>query len=173
MMGPRRCLGLAVLAATVSVLLPAGSAPDKISDDAKAYQAQLEAMMGQETGKILDKLAAWKFEVVDAWMTDTAASKDFALRNKGKTKFSKKEIAEIFSPAGKYKVAVYGLHVASDSATMGTVDQFGMSYQKDATVDLRVFTIIRIVLRDEKLISVRNWPKMESSAVAGGTWRIR
>jgi hypothetical protein len=163
----------AVLAASVSLLVPAGLAPDKISDDAKVYQSELEAMKGQEPRKILDKLAAWKFEPMVAWMSDTPESKDFKKFNKGKTKFSKKEIAEIFNPLGKFKIAVYGIQVATESATTGTVDEFGRGSMKDATHTLQICTAVRIVFRDEKLISVRTWPKMESSEIAGGTWRLR
>jgi hypothetical protein len=164
---------LAVLAAAVSVLFLAGLASDKISDDATAYQNELEAMKGQEPRAVLNKLVSWKFDPMVAWMADTPESKDFKKFNKGKTKFSKKELAEIFNPAGNFKIAVYGLLVGTDSATTGSVDQFGMGSMKDASHNLQIFTVIRIVFRDEKLISVRTWPKMESSEVAGGTWRLR
>jgi hypothetical protein len=29
------------------------------------------------------------------------------------------------------------------------------------------------VFKEDKLISVRTWPKLESSDIAGGTWYIR
>jgi hypothetical protein len=165
--------GVVLLGVSVAILFLAGFASDKISDNARAYQAEMVALKGQETSKILDKLASWKFELVDAWITETPALTDFKKHNRGKTKFTKQEIAEIFDPAGKFKVAVYGIQVATNSATQGTVDQFGMSYQKDATVDLQVFTVIRLVFKDEKLIDARTWAKMESSAIAGGTWYLR
>jgi hypothetical protein len=165
--------GVAVLAASVLVLLAAGRASDKISDDAKVYQTGLEAMKGQEPRAVLNKLESWKFEPMVAWMADTPASKDFKKFNKGKTKFSKTELAEIFEPAGKFKIAVYGLLVATDSATTGSVDQFGMGSMKDASHNLQIFTVVRVVFRDEKLIDVRTWPKMENSEIAGGTWRLR
>lgn len=166
-------LSFAILAASVSLLSPAGPAPDKISDDAKIFQAELEAMKGQEPRKVLDKLAAWKFEAMVAWMADTPESKDFKKFSKGKTKFTKKEIAEIFDPPGKFKIAVYGVLVGTESATTGTVDEFGRGSMKDASHTLQIYTAIRIVFRDDRLISVRTWPRMESSEVAGGTWRLR
>ena len=165
--------GVVVLAASVSALFLAGYASDKISDDAKIIQTELEAMKGQEPRPILDKLTAWKFEPMVAWMADSPETKDFKKFNKGKTKFSKKELAEIFNPLGKFKIAVYGILVATDSATSGSVDQFGMGSMKDASHNLQIYTVIRIVFRDEKLISIRTWPKMENSEIAGGTWRIR
>jgi hypothetical protein len=173
MMRTRVFLGVTVLAASVFVLRPAGLASDKIADDAKVYQTAIEAMKGQGPRAVLNKLESWKFEPMVAWMADTSASKDFKKFNKGKTKFSKQELAEIFEPAGKFKIAVYGLMVATDSATTGSVDQFGMGSMKDASHNLQIFTVIRIVFRDEKLIDVRTWPKMENSEIAGGTWRIR
>lgn len=167
---PRFFLLVLVLAAAV---FAAGFGADKISDEAKAFQAGLEAMKGQEPPKILDQLAAWKFELMDAWMADGPASADFKMHNKGKTKFDKKETAALFAAAGKYKFAIYGIQVAADSATMGTIDEAGMSYQKDATVNLQVFTVVRITFRDDKLIDVRTWPRLQSSSIAGGTWYLR
>jgi hypothetical protein len=163
----------AVLAAVVSSFCLGGSAADKISDNAKVFQAELEAMKGQAPRAILDKLLAWKFEPMSAWTTEDAASDDFKTKNKGKAKFTKKEIAEVFGQAGKYKIAVYGLLVGTESATTGEVDELGRTVMKDASVSVQIFTTIRIVFRDEKLISVRTWPKMESSAVTGGTRYIR
>lgn len=165
--------GMAVLIASASFLVPADFASDKISDDAKVYQSELETMKGQEPRKVLDRLAAWKFEPMVAWMADTPESKDFKKLNKGKTKFTKTEIVEIFDPPGKFKIAVYGILVGTESATTGTVDEFGRGSMKDATHTLQIYTAVRIVFRDDKLISVRTWPKMESSEIAGGTWRLR
>lgn len=168
-----RTLRVAVAAALVCVAAAGSAAGDKTTDAAKACQAELAAMMGEAPPKILDKIAAWKFELIDAWMADDPASLDFQKHNKGKTKFSKKEIAELLGPPGKYKFALYGLQVAADSATMGTIDQMGMSFQKDSTVNLEVFTVVRITFRDDKLVDVRTWPKLQSSSVAGGTWYMR
>jgi len=173
MKNSRGIMKAAVIGSAVAILCLAGFASDKISDNAKTYQAGLEAMKGQEYPKILAKLADWKFELVDAWMTETPASQDFAKHNGGKVKFSKKEIAEIFSPAGNFKVAVYGLLLGTDSATMGTIDGGGMSFAKDATVNLQIYTVIRVVFKEDKLISVRTWPKLESSNITGGTWHLR
>ncbi len=163
----------AALAAVLAWVAAAGSAGDKTTDAAKAYQAELTAMMGQEPPKVLDQIAGWKFELIDAWMSDDVASLDFQKHNKGKTKFSKKDMAELLGPPGKYKFALYGLQVATDSATMGTIDSTGMSYQKDSTVNLETFTVIRITFRDDKLIEARTWPKLQSSSIAGGTWYMR
>lgn len=172
-MSLRNLTGAAVLAAVVSPFCLGGSAADKVSDNAKAFQAELEAMKGQSPRAILDKLQAWKFEPMSAWMTEDPASTDFKTKNRGKTKFTKKEIAEIFGQAGSYKIAVYGLLVGTESATMGEVDGMGRTVMKDASVSVQIYTAIRLVFRDEKLVSVRTWPKMERSAVTGGTRLIR
>jgi hypothetical protein len=174
MIDPKGLVKAVAVSAALTALLTAGTAAaDKVSDAAKVYQAQLEAMKGQAPPKILDLVASWKFELIDAWMADAAASLDFQKHNKGKTKFSKKEIAELLGPPGKYKFALYGLQVAADSATMGTIDEMGMSYQKDSTVNLEVFTVVRLTFRDDQLVDVRTWPKLQSSSVAGGTWYLR
>ncbi len=172
-MSKRDLTRVAVLAAVLAVLSSGGSPADKISDDAKAFQAGLEAMKGQAPRPILDKLADWKFEAMSAWMTEGPAAKDFKANNIGKAKFTKKEIAEIFDQPGQYKIAVYGVLVGTDTATMGEVDELGRTIMKDASLRVNIYTAVRIVFRDERLISVRTWPKMESSAVAAGTRYIR
>lgn len=165
--------GVAALSLGLVVLGSRALAQDKISDDAKAYQTQIEALMGQAPPPVLNKLVGWKFEPMVAWMSDDVNSKEFKKFNRGKTRFSKKELADIFASPGQYKIAVYGLLVATDSATTGSVDQFGMTSLKDASHSLQIYTAIRIVFRDDKLIAVQVWPRMESSEVAGGAWRIR
>ena len=169
----RRSVLFVLLPAVLAVVAAAGAAEDKVADQAKAYQAELETFKGQEPPKVLDKLAAWKFELIDAWMAEAATTADFQKHNKGKTKFTKQEIADLLAPAGKYKFALYGIQVAADSATMGTIDSMGMGFQKDSTVALQVFTVVRIAFRDDKLIDVRTWPKLQSSSIAGGTWYLR
>jgi hypothetical protein len=168
-----RIMKAAVLGSVIAALCLAGFASDKVADNAKMYQAGLEAMKGQEYPKILAKLAEWKFELGNEWMMETPASKDFAEHNRGKTKFSKKEIAEIFDQAGKYKIEVYGLLVGTDSVTMGTINSAGMSAGMDNTVNLKSYTVIRVVFNEDKLANVRTWPKLESSTITGGSWRIR
>lgn len=172
-MNERAFIRAAVLAAALAVLVSAGSPVDKISDDAKAFQAQLETLKGQPPRPVLDQLAGWKFEPMSAWMTEGPAAKDFKANNIGKGKFTKKEIAEIFDQPGHYKIAVYGLLVGTETATTGEVDELGRTVMKDASLRVNIYTAIRIVFRDERLISVRTWPKMESSAVMGGTRYIR
>lgn len=166
-------LGVVLLLATVPWGSADGFAADKIKDNAKVFQAELEAMKGQEPQKVLAKLAGWKFEPMYAWKTEDPVSKDFKANNIGKTKFSKQEIAEIFSSPGAYKVAVYVLQVGTDTATTGEVNELGQTIGKDASHTIQIFTAVRIVFKDDKLVSVRTWPKMESAAVSGGTKLIR
>ena len=162
-----------VLVAIVSALCLGGSPQEKVAADVKAYQAELEAMKGQAPKGILDKLASWKFELLAAWKTDNPASPDFKKLNKGKTRFIKKEISELLGPAGTYKIATYGLLIGTETATTGTIDELGRGVDKDASYTVRIYTAIRITFRDDKLIDVRSWPKVDSSQVSGGTWRQR
>ncbi|HSA97219.1 MAG TPA: hypothetical protein VLJ16_14280 [Acidobacteriota bacterium] len=165
--------GVVFLAAAVSASAADGFGADKIKDNAKVFQAELEAMKGEAPQKVLDKLTGWKFEPLYAWKTEDPASKDFKANNIGKTRFSKQEVAEIFGQAGQYKVAVYVLQVGTDTASTGEVNEMGQTIGKDASHTIQIFTAIRLVFKDEKLVSVRTWPKMESSAVSGGTKLIR
>ncbi|HVP90344.1 MAG TPA: hypothetical protein VMS75_03905 [Terriglobales bacterium] len=162
-----------VLALAVAAIGLSGLASDKAADNAKAYQADLEAMKGSEPPAILNKLADWKFDLMGAWMAENPSPKEVSKHDIGKVKFSKQEVQDIFGSAGKYKVAVYGKVVGTNQVTTGTVDQTGSSFNKDLTVDLQVFTVVRLVFKDEKLTNVRIWPKLELSGVSGGTWYIR
>jgi hypothetical protein len=166
-------LRFVVLGSAVAVLCLAGLASDKAADNAKAYQAELETMKGNGPPPILNKLADWKFELMGAWMAENPSPKDVAKHAKGKVKFSKQEVQDIFGSAGKYKVAVYGKVVGVSQATTGTIDETGSSFSKDLTVDLQVYTVIRVVFKDEKLTNVKTWPKLEVSGVSGGTWLIK
>ena len=163
----------AVLVAIVSALCLGGSPEDQVAADVKALQAELEAMKGQEPKGVLDKLASWKFELLAAWKTDDPASSDFKKLNKGKTRFTKKELAELLGPAGTYKIATYGLLIGTETATTGTIDELGRGVDKDAAYTVRIYTAIRVTFRDDKLIDVRSWPKVDSSQVSGGTWLQR
>lgn len=172
-MNMRGLSAVAILAAIVLTPGPGVSSEDKISENAKAFQAEIETMTGQPPQKVLDKLLSWKFELMGAWKTENPDTPDFRKLNKGKTRFTKKEIAELLVPGPTYKVAFYGLLVGTDSATTGTIDELGRGVDKDASYTVRIFTVIRIVFRDDKLIQVRAWPKVDSSQVTGGTWRDR
>jgi hypothetical protein len=172
-MSMKRMLGAAILATVVSALCLGASSGDQVAADVKALQAELEAMKGQGPKGVLDKLTSWKFELLAAWKTDDPASSDFKKLNKGKTRFTKKEIAELLAPAGTYKIATYGLQVGTEAATTGTIDELGRGVDKDASYVVRVYMAIRITFRDDKLIDVRSWPRVDSSQVSGGTWRQR
>jgi hypothetical protein len=172
-MNMRGLSGVAIIAAIVLAPCLGGSSEDKISENAKAFQAEIETMTGQPPQKVLDKLLSWKFELMGAWKTEDPDTPDFKKFNKGKTRFTKKEIAELLVPGPTYKIAFYGFLVGTEAATTGAIDELGRGVDKDASYTVRIFTVIRIVFRDDKLIQVRAWPKVESSQVTGGTWRDR
>ena len=169
----RRMLGAAILATVVSALCLGGSPEDQVAAEVKALQAELEAMKGQAPKGVLDKLVSRKFELLAAWKTEDPASSDFRKLNKGKTRFTKKEIAELLGPTGTYKIATYGLLIGTETATTGTIDELGRGVDKDAAYTVRIYTAIRVTFRDDKLIDVRSWPKVDSSQVSGGTWLQR
>ncbi len=164
--------GALVLA--VAIVSLAGLASDKATDDAKTYQAELETMKGQAPANIITKLGEWKFEVAEAWRADNPTAKDVTQHNRGKVKFSKQEIKEVFGEPGHYKVALYSKVVGTSSATMGSIDGMGMTVHKDGTFELKVYTVIRLVFKEDKLTNVRTWPKVDSSALSGGnSWRVQ
>lgn len=169
-----RMMSAFVLLCAVLLAVPSDAgAQDKIAENAKAFQAELEAMKGRPIADVLNKFESWKFEPLAAWITKDPASKDFKRYNTGKTKFTKQEIAAIFQPAGEYKIAVYGLLVGTETATSGGIDEYGRGVDKDASYLLQIYTAVRVVFLDGNLLDVRTWPKVESSEVSGGKWRIR
>ena len=162
-----------LLCAVLLAVTPVAGAQEKNAENAKAFQAELEGMKGRPVADVLGKFEAWKFEPLAAWVTKDPASKDFKRFNTGKTKFSKKEIEAVFQKAGEYKIAVYGLLVGTETATSGGIDEYGRGVDKDAAYLLQIYTAVRVVFLDGNLVDVRTWPKVESSEVSGGKWRIR
>lgn len=164
-----------VLAAVASLALfaSAQSSGVSVAERAKAWNAEIEAMMGQPTQPVLDKFLSWKLDLMAAWKTEDPDSADFKKLNKGKTRFTKKEIAELLVPGPTYKIAFYGFLVGTEAATTGTIDELGRGVDKDASYMVRIYTVIRVVFKDDKLVQVKTWPKVDSSQVSGGTWRQR
>jgi hypothetical protein len=163
----------AILASAILLAFLAGVASDKAGDNAKAYQAELDGMKGTTPPNILMKLEKWEFQRMDAWMMDNPTTKDLSKHDWGKVRFSKQEVRDFLSQAGKYKFALYGKVVGTSSATMGSIDEMGLSYAKDATVELKILTVVRLVFLDDKLVNVRTWPKVEAERISGGNaWRV-
>jgi hypothetical protein len=162
-----------LMALTMAVLCAAAAGADKVIEAAKAYQAELETMIGQAPMTLVDKIEGWQFLRSDAWKEDSPSAKAIGKHRMGKVKFSKQELKDVFGGPGQYKVAVYSKLVGTSSATRGTISEIGLSNNKDATITLKVFTVIRMVFKDEKLVNVRTWPKVEGSSMSGGnSWSV-
>ncbi len=163
--------GAAVLFAAALGL--AGSASDKITDNAKAYQADLDKMMGEAPMTIVAKLTEWEFLRSDTWLADNPTPNDIRKHPMSKAKFSKQELKDVFGAPGRYKVGVYSKLVGTSQASMGTISDIGMQNNKDATFNVKIFTVVRMVFRDEKLVQIKVFPKIEGSTVSGGNgWRL-
>jgi hypothetical protein len=164
-----------ILVTLASFVLLAGAQPggESVAERAKAWNAEIEAMIGQPPQPVLDKLLSWKLDLIAAWKTEDPNSSDFKKLNKGKTRFTKKEIADLLVPGPTYKIAFYGFLVGTEAATTGYIDEQGRGVDKDASYTVRIYTVIRVVFKDDKLVQVRTWPKVDSSQVSGGTWRQR
>ena len=142
-----------VLVLAIAVLCSACSASNKVSVEAK--------------------LAGWKFELQGSWSAENPTPKEVAGQNYGKIRFSKQEISSIFGSPGEFRVEIFAKLVGSESATIGTITGSGTTAYKDTTVDLEIYTVIRVVFKNGKLTDVRTWPKLERSEYSGGMWRIR
>jgi hypothetical protein len=156
----------------VAVIVPVSGRssvePQKPKAQAKIYEETLKGMIGEPFGKVLSTIDDWKFEALVAWEAENPTAKDVAKYNRNKVKFSKKEIAEIFGPGGKFSVIVYNKLVGTESAMIGEIDSSGMGAGKDATVTLNKYTVIRVVFKDNVLNLFKVWPIMEQSGMAGG-----
>ncbi len=162
-----------VLALALSALGFAAFAADQASDDAKAYHAELETMKGQPPASVIAKLEGWQFVVAGAWKAESPTAKDISKHAQGKVKFSKQEIKEVFGEPGQYKIAIYSKVVGTSSATMGAIDEMGRSIHKDAAIENKIYTVVRLVFKEDKLVNVRTWPKIDSSSMSGGNaWRV-
>jgi hypothetical protein len=161
-------LGLALI-----ILGLAGSASDKAKDQAKIYEGGLEAMRGQEYSPVTAKLVEWKFGVLESWDVENPTPKVISQYNRGKVKFSKQEFSDIFAPGGKFRVIVLSRLAEKEWATLGAVNDMGMSVNKDAEIQVERYCVIRVVFKENKLVHFRVWPKLEQSSFSGGTWRIR
>lgn len=146
---------------------------DKAKDDAKAYQAALEAMQGQDFWQITAKLKEWKFEPLDTWMAENPTPKEIGKHNRTKVKFSKQEVKDIFGPGGKFKVLIYNKLVGTSVSHFGEINDMGMSTTKDTELNLAQYTVIRVVLKDDKMVHFKVWPKIDQSGFSGGTWLRR
>jgi hypothetical protein len=164
---------LAAFLVCLAVLAGAQPSGPSVAERAKAWNDEIEAMIGQPPQPILDKLLSWKLELMAAWKTEDPSSPDFKKLNKGKTRFTKKEIADLLVPGPTYKIAFYGFLVGTEAATTGTIDELGRGVDKDASYMVRIYTVVRVVFKDDKLVHVRTWPKVDSAEVSGGTWRQR
>ena len=105
----------------VAALGLAGLASDKITDNAKAYQAELDKMRGQVPLTVVAKVTEWEFQRSDTWMADNPTAKDIGKHPMSKAKFSKQEIKDIFGQPGRYKVGLYSKIVGTSQASMGTI----------------------------------------------------
>lgn len=169
----RVMLKTTILGVAVFVLSLGVSSSDKVKDEAKAYQAALEAMLGQDYSQITAKLKEWKFEPLDAWMAENPTPKEISKHNRTKVKFSKQEVKDIFGPGGKFKVVIYNKLIGTSVSHYGEIDGMGLSTTKDTEINLSQYTVIRVVLKDDKMVHVRVWPKIDQSGFSGGTWLRR
>jgi len=164
-----RLIGILILAAVIASVSGGASAePQKPKAQAKIYEETLQGMIGEPFGKVLSTIDDWKFEALVAWEAENPTAKDVAKYNRNKVKFSKKEIAEIFGPGGKFRVIVYNKLIGTEATMIGEIDGAGMGAGKDMTVTLHKFTVIRVVFKDDVLILSKVWPNMEQSGMAGG-----
>jgi hypothetical protein len=169
----RRIVYWIVLGPVVAAFCMAGAASDKNADNAKMYQKNLDAMVGQDYGAVTAQLKKWELQPLDSFSAENPTWKDVSKHNRNKIKFSKDDYDQIFAPGGKFQVLISNKLIGTDTSHFGEINDMGMSAAKDANFNLEQFTVIRLVFKDDKLVHARVWPKLDQSGFSGGTWRRR
>jgi hypothetical protein len=115
---------------------------------AKLYQGQLETMIGKKSYDVTAAIRDWKFELISSWEEEDPTAEDVKKRNSPVVEFTDLEIQGIFSEEGKYLVMFYSKKEATSDASIGTIDEMGMTYLRDTAIASDRYTLIRAVFKD-------------------------
>ena len=130
-------------------------------EEIKIYVNGLEPLTDKGTDEVLSKIEdKWKFLCNKFWETNDPALEDVFKEIKGKTRFSKQEASQIFSPQGEYKVMIFFKLLSRDTISIKTITQTGQSEvhtTEGGTIEEKRYAYIRVVFRDNKLVHSKVW----------------
>jgi hypothetical protein len=134
---------------------------------AKIYQGQLETMIGDKTADLENSFNEWGFSLMDTWQEENPSVEVIKKHNRPVVKFSEDEIQQIFTEQGKYHVQYYQKKEATTDASIGTIDEGGMSYMGDTALASARYTLIRVVYKDGMLAQFRVWGNVHQTRISG------
>lgn len=134
---------------------------------AKIYQGQLETMIGKATSEIEAVFKDWKFDLMETWQQENPSADFIKEKNRPVVKFSEDEMKQIFSEEGKYHVMYFQKKEATTDASIGTIDEGGISYMGDTAMASDRYTLVRAVFKDGAFIHFRLWGNVHQTQVSG------
>jgi len=134
---------------------------------AKIYQGQLETMIGKKTEDLEARFKGWNFSLMDTWQEENPSIEVIKEHNRPVVKFSEAEMKEIFSGEGKYLVLNYQKKEATTDASIGTIDEGGMSYMADTSIASDRYTLVRAVFKDGVFAHFRIWGNVHQTQISG------
>ena len=157
----RKIFGLLVV---VSMILCCASPGTK---QAKIYESKLETMIGKKTPELEANFKDWGFSLMETWQEENPSVEVIKKHNRPIVKFSDAEISDIFSEEGKYHVQYYQKKEARSDASIGTIDEGGMSYMGDTAMASDRYTLVRVVYKDGQLTHFRLWGNIHQTDISG------
>ena len=136
---------------------------------AQIYQGKLETMIGEKTGDMEATFKDWGFILMYTWQEENPSVDVIKEHNRPVVNFSEEEIQQIFSEEGKYHVLYYQKKEATSDASIGTIDEGGMSYMGDTSMASDRYTLIRAVFKDGEFAHFRLWGNVHQTKISG--WR--
>jgi hypothetical protein len=134
---------------------------------AKIYQGQLETMIGKKTAEMESTIKEWGFSLMYTWQEENPSVDVIKDHNRPIVKFSEAEMTEIFSEEGKYHVLYYQKKEATTDASIGTIDEGGMSYMGDTAMASDRYSLIRAVFKDGEFVHFKLWGNIHQTQVSG------
>jgi hypothetical protein len=134
---------------------------------AKIYQGQLETMIGKKTADMESTFKDWGFSLMYTWQEENPSVDVIKDHNRPVVKFSETEMEHIFSEEGKYHVLYYQKKEATTDASIGTIDEGGMSYMGDTALASDRYTLVRAVFKDGVFAHFKLWGNIHQTQVSG------
>ena len=134
---------------------------------AKMYEGQLQTMIGKNTEEMETTFKKWGFSLMYTWQDENPSDEVIKENNRPVVKFADAEIQQIFSEEGNYLVQCYQKKEATTDASIGTIDEGGMSYMADTMIASDRYTLVRAVFKDGVLTHFKVWGNVHQANISG------
>ena len=133
------------------------------NDKPNIYAIGLEPLLDTGTDEVLSEVEdKWEFQCNTFWTVKDPTPEDVLKEIKGRTRFTKQEVSQFFSPDGEYKVMIFSKFLRDDTFSSETIGPLGytMAHTAGQKYKAKRYACIRVVFRDNKLIHFKVWPKL-------------